>query len=427
MTASLRLILALIFVMTVVGLVTLNGGVLTLTIPLIVYLLAAIMQRPEAVTVVVTRTFTPDHAPQGKPVAVKLNLLNKGMAVDELAVRDVLPGGVTLLDGDVSSTVFWPGNDALELEYTVTAQRGDYAGYETVICARDILGLFEQTLVYRAAPRLVVHPRYPKLDRIKIRPPQTRGFAGPIVARQGGSGIDFWSVREYQANDPQGQINWRLSARSERDLYTNVFEQERVADVGLILDARERTNVLTPSESLFEHSVRAAAALAENFLNDGNRVSLLIYGPGIAWVFPGYGRVQRNRILRELAKAGTGVNYALESLNHLPTRLFPAQSQLVLISPLLPEDIPTLVRMRAHGYAVIVVSPDPISYEAALFGDTASPAYRIAHAERGLMLRQMRQSGAQMVNWRVDQPLEIAIREALASQPLRFHDYRMRS
>jgi uncharacterized protein (DUF58 family) len=94
------------------------------------------------------------------------------------------------------------------------AQRGEYANYETVVCARDALSLFEQTLVYRTAPRLIVHPHYPKIDRIKIRPPQTRGFAGPIAARQGGSGIDFWAVREYQANDPQGQINWRLSARS---------------------------------------------------------------------------------------------------------------------------------------------------------------------------------------------------------------------
>ncbi len=422
MTASFRLLLTLIFVITLVGLATLNGGVLVLAIPLIAYLFAAIALRPEAVEVTVTRTFTPDHAPQGTPVCVKLSLLNVGAVVGELAVQDVLPNGVTFLDGKSSSVAFLAENATLELEYVVTALRGDYTGYEAAVFARDTLGLFEQLFSFRTSPRLVVHPRYPKLERIKIRPPQTRGFAGPIAARQGGSGIDFWGVREYQASDPQRQINWKLSARSERDLYTNIFEQERVADVGLILDARERVNVLTLSESLFEHSVRATAALAENFLNDGNRVSLLVYGPGIARVFPGYGRVQRNRILHALSRTRTGVNYALESLHHLPTRLFPAKSQLVMVSPLLPEDIPTLVRMRAHGYAVMVVSPDPISYESALLGDITSPAYRIAHAERRLMLRQMRQCGARIVDWQVDQPLEIAIREELASQPLVAHN-----
>lgn len=418
MNASFKLILALTLVIIVVGLAMLSGGVLVLAIPLFVYLFAAIALRPEGVAVTVTRTFTPDRVQQDKPVTVRISLHNVGAAVSELTVQDVLPGGVTFLDGEASTTTFLAENAALELEYTVTARRGEYTGYETLICARDILGLFEQTLVYRTAPRLIVQPHYPKLDRIKIRPPQTRGFAGPIAARQGGSGIDFWGVREYQANDSQGQINWKLSARSERALYTNIFEQERVADVGLILDARERSNVVIPSESLFEHSVRAAAALAENFLADGNRVSLLVYGPGIARVFPGYGRMQRNRILHELSKAAPGINYALESLSHLPTRLFPAKSQIVMVSPLLPEDIPTLVRMRAHGYAVLVVSPDPISYESALFGDSTSSAYRIAYAERSFMLRRMRQCGAQIVNWQVDQPLEIAIRETLARQPL---------
>ena len=120
------------------------------------------------------------------------------------------------------------------------------------------------------------------------------------------------------------------------------------------------------------------------------------------------------------------MNYALENLTHLPTRLFPAKSQLVLISPLIPQDIPTIARMRAYGYAVLVVSPDPIAYEAALYSDFSSPAYRIASAERSFMLRQVRQSGAQIVNWQVTAPLEAVIRETLARQPLTMHNYRMR-
>jgi hypothetical protein len=81
--------------------------------------------------------------------------------------------------------------------------------------------------------------------------------------------------------------------------------------------------------------------------------------------------------------------------------------------------------MRTYGYAVLVISPDPIAYEAALYRDSSSPAYRIAAAERRFMLRQMRQSGVQIVNWQVTQPLEMVIREALARQPLRIHSYRM--
>jgi uncharacterized protein (DUF58 family) len=426
MNTSFRLVLGLIFGIIILGLVTLQGRVLIMAIPLMVYLFAAIFQRPEEIRLTVTREISPEHAPQGTPITVKLTVMNGGVAVDELAVRDVLPGGVTHISGKSTAVSFLAEQGKLELEYTIEARRGKYDRYETMVYARDFSSLFEQSLVYRTAPRLIIHPRYPKLYRIKIRPPETRGFAGPIAARQGGTGTNFWGVREYQSSDPQRQINWKLTARSERELYTNIFEQERVADVGLILDARQRTNVTTFSDSLFEHSVRATAALAENFLDDGNRVSLLVYGSAIIRVFPGYGRLQRDRILGELSQVEPGMNYALESLTSLPTRLFPAKSQLVMVSPLLPEDIPVIVRMRAHGYAVLIICPDPVSYEAAFHRDTTSPAYRLAFAERKFMLRQVRQCGAQIVNWLVDQPLEIVIREMLARQPLVIRNHRIR-
>ncbi len=425
MKAPFVIVLSLTFGVVLLGLATLHRDLLVLAIPLMVYLFAAIFQRPEAVKLVVTREVFPDYAPQGAPITISLSVTNEGAALDELAVQDVLPRGTKQIEGKSFGAAYLATQASLALEYTIAAERGAYERYEVRVSVRDFLGFFEQTLVYRTTPHFVVHPHYPKLDRIKIRPPQTRGFAGPIAARQGGTGVDFWGVREYQASDPQRQINWKLSARAERDLYTNIFEQERVADVGLIVDARQRTNVMGIDDSLFEHSVRAAAALAENFLDDGNRVGLLVYGSGLLRVFPGYGHVQRDRIIRELAKATTSVNYALESLTHLPTRLFPAKSQLVLISSLLPEDIPVIVQMRAHGYAVIVVSPDPIAFEAAFQRDRTSAAYRFASAERQFMLRQVRESGARVVNWQVDQPLESVIREALARQPLVVRNHRI--
>jgi uncharacterized protein (DUF58 family) len=422
----LLLVLGLIFGLVILGVATLQSGVLILAIPFMAYLFIAISRRPEEIRLTVTREISADYVPQGTPITVKLTIMNQGPAIDELAVQDVLPSGVVHIEGKTSGICFLARQGKMELEYTIEAHRGEYNVYEVLVYARDSLDFFEQSFVYQTSPHLVTRPRYPKLNRIKIRPPQTRGFAGPIAARQGGIGLDFWGVREYQIGDPQRQINWKLAARSYHELYVNVFEQERVADVGIILDARQRTNVIIPSGSLFEHSVHAAAALAENFLGDGNRVSLLVYGPGMARVFPGYGRIQQDRILRVLSKVQPGTNYALESLAHLPTRLFPAKSQLVIVSPLVPEDVPAIVRMRAHGYAVMVISPDPISYESAAYQDSTTPAYRMAYAERHFILRQLLGNGTQIVDWLVDQPLEGTIRNALARQPLVVHNLRTR-
>lgn len=418
MKTQFMLILSFIFGIIILGTLLLNSDVVVLSIPLVAYLFAAILRRPEEIKLSITREIFPDYAPQGAPITVKVTILNKGASIDEVHIRDSLPSGVQQIDGKSSAIALLETGGKIEFEYTIEAQRGEYKGYEVFVQATDFLQLFALGAVYRTSHRLVIYPRYSKLDQIKIRPPQTHGFAGPIPARQGGVGIDFWGVREYQTGDSQRQINWKLAARSNQELYVNVFEQERVASVGVILDARLRTNFVTQTSSLLEHSVRAAASVAENFLNDGNRVSLLIYGSDMSRVLSGYGRTQRDRILRALSKATSGINYALENLAHLPTQLFPAKSQIVLISSLIPEDIPVILNMRALGYAVIVISPDPIAYEFAASSDAIDTAYRMANAERSFLLQQLRQSGVQTVNWRVDQPLELAIRNAWAYQPL---------
>jgi uncharacterized protein (DUF58 family) len=233
--------------------------------------------------------------------------------------------------------------------------------------------------------------------------------------------VNFFGVREYQLGDPLRWINWRVTARHAESLFTNEFEQERIADVGLILDARQQSDVLSPDGALFEHAVRATASLADVFLNAGNRVGLLIYGSGMERAFPGYGKVQRDRILRALARSKTGFNYALESLEYLPTRFFPARSQLVVISSLDPDDLPVLVRLRAHGYQVMVISPDPIDFEAksADLGrrGTFELATRIARAERRLLLRELQRVGIQIVDWQVTQPLDQVIRVSLGRLP----------
>jgi uncharacterized protein (DUF58 family) len=202
-------------------------------------------------------------------------------------------------------------------------------------------------------------------------------------------------------------------------LVTNEFEQERIADVGLILDARQRSQVRDKDDSLFEYAVRATASLAGTFLSDGNRVGLLIYGRFLDWTFPGYGKVQQERILQALAQAETGDSLVFDKLDYLPTGFFPAQSQLVLISPLCRADLPMVNRLRARGYQLLVVRPDPIALEAGgLEPDPAVDlATRILRVERMLVRRRLQQAGIQVVDWQVDQPLDQAVHASLGRVP----------
>ncbi len=305
------------------------------------------------------------------------------------------------------------------MTYTVEGQRGDHRFGNVRVTVSDSLGPFRRHGQVEVDSHLLVLPEPLKLKHVTIRPVRTRGYAGPIPARIGGSGVDFFGVREYQMGDPLRRINWRASARHTRAIFTNEFEQERIADVGLILDARQQTDIVVDHDSLFEHSIRATAALADTFLSDGNRVSLLIYGRGLETTYPGYGKVQRERILRALAYARTGDSLVFESLDYLPARFFPSQSQIVFVSPLRTEDLQVLVRLRAHGYQVLVVSPDPITFEAQQLapGPAGELAVRSARLERSLLLRKLRRVGVQVVDWQVDQAFDRLMRASLVRPP----------
>jgi uncharacterized protein (DUF58 family) len=227
-----------------------------------------------------------------------------------------------------------------------------------------------------------------------------------IPARKGGAGVEFFGLREYHPGDPRRWINHRVSARQEETLFVNEFEQERAVDVGLILDCRIETNLFRGNQELLEYATQATAILAETFLNYGNRVGLLIYGGGRNWVHPGYGKVQRERILQALARVQLYEHVVSKELSNLPTRLFPARSQLVLISSLRFQDLPTLIALRANGYRLLVISPDPIDHECKLLGNNqvVEKSARIARLERNFMLQQVKQTGARVFEWQVDQP-----------------------
>ncbi len=421
MSRRVLLLAGLVYELFLLGLLARKGGMIALAVPLVVYLGVALLYDPGKLRLSATRTLSAECVSPGKPVVVKVAITNHGSRLEELLVEDSLPTSLERVEGEASALTALAPGEMIELEYTLRGKRGSYSFGEVRATASDALGLFRRRAQISAVARLLILPEVQRLRPVAIRPPRTRDFPGPIPARQGGSGVSFFGVREYQLGDPLRWINWRVAARHAESLFTNEFEQERIADVGLILDARQQGDVLSPDGALFDHAVRATASLADVFLNAGNRVGLLIYGSGMERTFPGYGKVQRDRILRALARSKTGFNYALESLEYLPTRFFPARSQIVVISPLDPDDLPVLVRLRAHGYQVMVISPDPIDFEAKSADldrrGTFGLATRIARAERRLLLHELRRVGIQVVDWQVTQPLDQVIRVPLGRLP----------
>jgi uncharacterized protein (DUF58 family) len=401
------------------GLVTLRGDILALAIPFALYLAIGFLDTPSALTLGVSRSFSLDRVSPGTEVVISLTIHNLGEEIDELYLEDRISSSLAVRGGSPRKMIRLRKGDAYTNSYTITGPRGAY-WFDTIrVEAAGGINLFRRAQTLKAAGRLSVFPDVRRLKSISIRPRRTRVYAGLIPARVGGTGTDFFGVREYQPGDAPRAINWHATARHLEGLYSNEFQQERVADVGLVLDARERTSLFHGGASIFEYSIRAAAALADAFLFQGNRVGLLVYGNYLSWTLPGYGKIQRERILQALASASVGASTVFAGLQHLSPRMFPPHSQIVLISPLADEDLTILLQLRARGYQIMVISPDPVEFERAQLSlsEPVDLATSVVRMERNLLILRLKRAGIQVYEWNLMESFDRAV-GSLLMRPL---------
>lgn len=414
MTGSWALAASLTILLVLACLVFKNANLLVLASPYLVWTLLPLWRNLPPMRVEAKRTLEPESMEGSQCGRVMVSLINRGADLEEVWVRDRLPEGISIEGSHEYSGEFKAGQKVV-LDYGVRAVRGAYGFTGIDVSARDLLGLKHQRELIGCAETLRVLPGVEKLEKLPISPRRTRVFSGTIRSRESGAGVEFFGTRAYAPGDPLRHLNWKAGARWDV-LITNQFEQERVADVGIILDARSIAEIRTAQDSLFEHSVTAAASLADYFIRQGNRVGLLIYGHFIQWVFPGYGKGQHARILTALAGAVLGEHAVFKEFGNLPTRLFPTESQVVLVSPLRSEDVHPLRYLRALGYRTLIVSPDPIAFEKQQIPESPARdlAERIARMERSMTLAKLRRSGIQVIDWEVSDPLGISVRTQMA-------------
>lgn len=403
------------------GIATLKGAFLALALPLVAYLLVGYLRAPDTVQLEATRHLSVERTSPEQEVNVTVTVVNRGSSLEEIMLEDLLPAGLTVRSGFHRHLLRFKKGEAYTFAYTISGPRGGYTFEGLEARVNDHLAVSRSKVRVEAKGRLFVLPPVTRVRHIAIRPRRTRVYAGTIPARAGGSGTEFFGVREYQPGDPPSAINWRASARYGEALYANEYQQERVADVGIVLDGRKRTNEFARGHSLFEFSVQAAASLADALLNQGNRVGLLLYATYLGWTFPGYGKIQRERILHALANARTGESQVFSDLEHIPTRLFPPESQLVFVSPLSDEDLKPLIQLRAQGYDVLVVSPNPVKFELSyLFSSNRSVdlAGRVLHMERLLLLQKLQRANIHVLDWDVSEPFDLLIRRTFSRTPI---------
>jgi uncharacterized protein (DUF58 family) len=384
----------------------LSGDMLIMILPGLIFLAVAYIGYPSDIRLRVNRIIDSKRLIQETEFNVRVRITNLGSSVDEIYLEDVFPKRFKLVKGDNRVLCPLAAGETIEWEYSLQSCLGEYSFTGVNATVHNLLGLVRKKMFIEEKSFVTVTPKSLPIKKAIIRPRRTQVYTGTIPTRSGGIGIDYFGMREYMAGDSPRLINWKALARHQDQLYTNQFERECMAAVGLVFDCRKSSYAVGDRRLFLDQIAPAAVEFTNTLLRDGNRVGLLVFGATLDWTFIGAGKAHRERIARAISKIELKEHEKFESLGRIPTRLFPSQSQIIFFSPLKKNDYKPLIELQARGYQIIVISPNPILFDKGLieYEPSHSMAERILSLERELLLRKIRQSGIQVIDWDLSVP-----------------------
>ncbi len=409
--AKTRTEFTLVLLLLAAGFGFLQSGLVLLAVMLVAHLAIGLyLAQPQGDPLLrASRRLSAATLLEGDRLEVQVEVENLGPGLEVVALDDAPPSGLLLEEGETSLTAPLPSRAKLDLRYAVRVRRGRYRMPAVHVVVRDLLGYLTWQGEVACPATLTVLPRSKPVPGIAIHPRRTLVVPGTARARRGGSGTEWFGTRQYQPGDPIRRIHWKAMARWGK-LAIVEFEEERAADVAVVLDVRRHAYPAESALDLLDDAARAAASLCDAFLFAGHRVGLLLYGTYLDRVFPGYGRRHALRLRHELARARLGTSAVFDRLGRLPARFLRPGSQVALVSPLVPGDEEDLGRLAACGYQVMVLLLEPPPRRSGGERPELALASRLLALERRAMVRRLRLAGVRPLAWNTRHPLAPQVR-----------------
>ncbi len=155
-----------------------------------------------------------------------------------------------------------------------------------------------------------------KVHRIEIRARRLSQevFAGQYHSAFKGKGMTFSEVREYAYGDEIRNIDWNVTARSNKP-FVKVFEEERELTVMLLIDVSGSTFFGTQNSLKSEIITEIAAVLSFSAINNNDKVGVILFSDKVEkYIPPKKGLSHILTIIRELLlfkKSEGGTNFSL--------------------------------------------------------------------------------------------------------------------
>jgi len=263
-------------------------------------------------------------------------------------------------------------------------------------------GLLLSALAEAPAASVRIHPLTMPF-RADETMPRATGLIGSHRSRRPGVGGELAGVRRYGPGDRLRRIDWRVTLRT-RELHVAQTLSDRDAEVVVLLDALHeagQSGGVHGTASVLDTSVRAAAAIAEHYLQQGDRVGLIEYSGHPRHLRSASGRRQYHTILEWLLATRAMPGSSDRPVFAIDPHLIPNSALVVVLTPLLSaESTEMIARLAQAGRFVVALDTLGRTGERKVVGSQwTSLAQRLWWLERENTIDALREAGVPVVAW----------------------------
>jgi uncharacterized protein (DUF58 family) len=364
-----------------------------------------------------------EHIVEGGSVGAGLTVANPDViSYDLVVVRTRTSPWLELQDADrpFAITVASDGWTAVELPGEATRWgRHDVGPAAARVAACG--GLLACRPVVTPARAVRVYPETEPFAATEAMP-AAAGLVGNHRSRRPGEGGELAGVRPFAPGDRLRRIDWRVSLRT-RDLHVASTLSDRDAEVLLLLDVLGEAGAsggVKGKASVLDTTVRAAAAIAEHYLQRGDRVSLMEYGSSARRLRAATGRRQYLTVLEWLldVRADTGDQGPHEhafGAHHVSS-----DALVMVLTPLVdPRSADMLAGLSQSGRYTVAIDTLPAGAAPPSRSPWTPVATKLWRMERENVLGRLREHGVPVVTWAGAGSLDLVLRDVsrLASAP----------
>jgi uncharacterized protein (DUF58 family) len=264
-------------------------------------------------------------------------------------------------------------------------KRGYYKIEDIVISSGDLFNIYKYMKTKSFNVYLTVYPRLINTPELKVL---LKRLTGEVIVKRHiiEDPFTFRGIRDYTINDSLKLVNWSATAKGG-ELKVNQYDYTASQEV-LILVNTERFN-FWDSDFLTEESIRLAASIAAEYIENGVPVGITINSPGMirneeTSLQPRSGKANLSVILETLARLDVkNSTRKMKDILEAETRSVRKNYSIILLSHYYDVELLNEFNMaRAAGTHINWILPKLKNEEAKIEEENNIPIWEVSEDER---------------------------------------------